>query len=82
MARSTSVQPGEELRGWRVKLYPTQDQLFYLAACQQELMRAWNVLVTSRETHVDHCVRYAEDHGLIGPLPTRPTTERATNVPE
>lgn len=82
MARSTSVQPGEELRGWRVKLYPTQDQLYYLAACQQELMSAWNVLVTSRETHVDHCVRYAEDHGLIGPLPTRPTTERTTNVPD
>lgn len=82
MARSTTLQPGEQLRGYRVRLYPTQEQLLYLGSCQVELMRAWNVLVISRETHVEHCVRHAEDTELIGPRPPRPTHDRQTNVPE
>jgi len=82
MAKSTSVPPGEELRGYRVKLYPTQEQLHWLGSCQVELMSAWNTLVISRETHVEHCVRYAEDHELIGPVPPRPKSERTTNIPE
>lgn len=81
MARSTTLQPGEELRGFRVKLYPTQDELRYLGAAQAELMAAWNVLVTSRETHVEHCVRHAEDTGLVGPAPPRPASDRASDEP-
>jgi hypothetical protein len=83
MSRVTSVQDGEELRGYVVKLYPNQEQLRYLGRAQEELMAAWNVLVTSRETHIDHCVRHCEDAGLIGPVPPRPSRDKdAENVTE
>lgn len=80
--RSSTVEEGEELRGFRVKLYPTQEELKWLFAAQEELMAAWNVLVISRQTHVEHCVRYCDDRGLIEPLPPRPTLDRASGEPE
>lgn len=80
-SRVKSIQEGETLKGYRVKLYPNQDQLRYLGAAQQELLAMWNVIVITWQTHADYCVRYAEDHGLIGPVPPRPTSERTTNVP-
>jgi hypothetical protein len=72
----STLLPGEELRGFRVKLYPTQEELRYLAGVQAELMAAWNILVISRETHVDHCTRHAEDHGLVGDVPSRPAVDK------
>lgn len=79
--RAASVQPGEVLKGFEVKLYPDQDQLRYLAKAQRELLGMWNTLVITWQTHADYCVRYAEDNGLIGPVPPRPTSDRNTNVP-
>lgn len=81
-SRTTTVQEGEQLRGFLVKLLPEAADVRWLARAQDELMAAWNTLVISRQTHVDHCVRWCEDQGLLGPLPTRPKTERDTNVPE
>jgi hypothetical protein len=83
VSRVTSVQEGEGLRGYVVKLYPSQEQLRYLGRAQEELLAAWNALVASRETHVDHCVRHCEDAGLIGPVPPRPSRDKdADNVAE
>lgn len=70
--RTTTVQSGEELRGFRVKLYPTQEQLEYLGKAQAELCEMWNVLVTTWETHADYCLRHAQEAGVIGPVPNRP----------
>lgn len=66
------LDDGEELRGWMVALEPTQEQSEQLRATQRELMRAWNILVISRATHMDHCVRHAEDGGLVDPRPVIP----------
>jgi hypothetical protein len=80
--RATTVQDGEVLLGFRLKLYPTQEQLHWLGCAQAELMAAWNDLCTSRSTHYDHMIRRAEDDGAIGPLPPRPMSDHKTNVPE
>jgi hypothetical protein len=81
-SKTTSVQPGEVLKGFRVKLRPTQEDLRYLSTAQVELMTMWNILVITWKTHVDYCVRHCEDLGLIGPVPPRPTSDQDTNVPE
>lgn len=72
--KKSRVKLGEglELRGYLIRLYPTSEQAQMLRAIQLELMLAWNTLVLSRETHVEHCVRAAEDRGLVGEPPERP----------
>lgn len=80
MTRATSVQPGEVLRGWQAALEPTHEQAAYLRACQRELISAWNLLVISRETHLEHCLRAAETSGVVGPEPERPTPEMLPEV--
>lgn len=66
---------GEELRGFMVALHPTLEQSEQLREAQKELMRAWNTLVISRQTHMDHCVRWAEDNGVVGPEPKPPAED-------
>ena len=79
MAR-TKLDEGKVLRGYLIRLYPTDDQARMLRAMQLELMLAWNVLVTSRETHVEHCVRAAEDAGLVVDPPERPLEDAPDEV--
>lgn len=71
-----ALDEGQELRGYMIALYPTPEQADRLRSMQIELMSAWNVLVISRETHIDHCVRWAEDSGTELPaLPPRPVDD-------
>ena len=79
MAR-TKIEDGKVLRGYLIRLYPTNDQARMLRAMQLELMLAWNILVTSRETHVEHCVRAAEDQNLVGLPPERPLEDAPDEV--
>lgn len=75
------LEEGQELRGYMLALYPTDEQARTLRAMQAELMAAWNVLVISRETHIDHCVRWAEDNGVELPaVPERPADDAPDDV--
>lgn len=80
MARKTTLQPGEVLRGYVVALRLTADDVRYLEACQRELHLCWNLLVTSRETHLEHCLRRAEEDGMVEPAPERPEQDAPDEV--
>ena len=76
MAKKTSrvrdIPEGYELRGHRLRLYPTREQVERLTAMQDEMRKAWNLLVGWRIAHLDACVARAERDGVIGPAPARP----------
>lgn len=63
---------GHELRGFRIRLYPTADDLLKLDTIQAEERLVWNWLVSRNEDAKEAGAAYAVRNGLVGARPVRP----------
>jgi putative transposase len=71
------LQPGNEIRGYRIRIYPDQATKEKLHVLERDLRRAWNWLVnmTGYDSNNDASrakQAYAVREGLIGPRPCAP----------
>lgn len=69
---SAKLEENEELRGFVVKAYPTQEQTKTLYAMQCECRMIWNYLVEQHNAHISRCIERAVQDGALLPLPERP----------
>lgn len=70
--KTTSIADGNELRGFRVRLYPTAEQVETIRELQFERRIVWNWLVAQVEDALAASRSYAIKQGLVDPLPPRP----------
>lgn len=70
--KSVTLAENEELRGFVVRLYPTQEQTKWLYQCQREMRAAWNYLVVQNQAHTERCIAKAVADGALIALPERP----------
>ena len=69
---SAKLDEGQELRGFVVKAYPTQEQSKTLYAMQCECRLIWNYLVEQHNAHISRCIERSVHDGALQPLPERP----------
>lgn len=67
-----SVPDGQEIRGFRLRVYPTADQARRLAELQETQRKIWNWLVARQDEVTRIRGDYAIRMGVVGPRPTRP----------
>lgn len=65
------LAPGHELRGMRIRLYPTKETEELLLLLQDDLRYAWNWLVSETESTMDAAEAYALRNGLVPPRPSK-----------
>jgi len=63
---------GYEVRGFRVRLYPTADQVEVLERIESECRIVWNTLVKYDDDAREARVAHAQLIGAVGPRPARP----------
>jgi hypothetical protein len=72
--RKMKEHPGREMRGLRVKVYPTPEQELGMLGMQRRLRRLWNWLVARSRDTADARDAFASKHGA-GPKPIRPEND-------
>jgi hypothetical protein len=73
-----SVMEGHEIRGFRIRLYPTPDQERALLSLEADLRTAWNWLVKQTEDTLDAREAYAIRIGAAPPRLSRPDYDGMT----
>lgn len=66
------VQPGNEIRGFRIRLYPTPEDELVLTRLEEDNRRAWNWLVSQTETVIRAREAWAIKAGKVGARPLSP----------
>lgn len=66
------LQSGNEIRGFKIRLYPDKETEEKLEILERDLRRAWNWLCAQTEEVLQARVAYAIRQGLVGLRPTRP----------
>jgi transposase len=66
------VQPGNEIRGMRIRLYPDLETEEALHILEDDTRRAWNWLVKQTEEVLDARKAHAVRKGVVPPRPERP----------
>jgi transposase len=72
---SAKLEEEQELRGFVVKAYPTQEQAKTLYQMQCECRLVWNYLVEQHNEHINRCIERAVADGVIPALPERPAKD-------
>jgi putative transposase len=72
--RKLKEHPGREIRGLRIKAYPTAEQGFHLLDMQRRLRRLWNWLVARASDTRSAREGWASRNGA-GPRPVRPADD-------
>ncbi len=72
MTLKLHVPPGHEIRGFRVRLYPTPEQVNRLVELEAEARKIWNQLCSLGENTWRANCAFAVRAGLIAPPPERP----------
>jgi hypothetical protein len=66
------IQPGNEVRGFMVRLYPNAQTEVALETISADMRRAWNWLVKQTEDVLEAREAYAVRHGLVASRLARP----------
>lgn len=66
------VAPGNELRGFMIRMYPDLDTERKLKSLEADLRYAWNWLVSQTDEVREIRAGYAVKQGLVGPKPEHP----------
>lgn len=69
------LQPGNEIRGFKIRLYPTRPQVEALRCLQEDCRTAWNWLVRQNDETYEARKAHAVHSKLVGPRPTPPVYE-------
>lgn len=69
------LQDGCELRGFKIKLYPTEEQQELLERLQREAKIVWNTLVHDTDVTLHRRATYAVRNGLVPQRPVPPVYE-------
>jgi len=72
------IQPGNEIRGMMIRLYPTKEQEELLLELMDDQRRAWNWLVNQTEVTLRAREAYALKRGLVPARPERPNYDGLT----
>lgn len=72
---SAKLEGSEELRGFVVKAYPTQEQAKALHAMQNECRLVWNYLVEQHREWILRCIERAVADGALPALPAKPAKD-------
>ena len=72
--RKIKEHPGREMRGLRVKVYPSPEQELALLGMQRRLRRIWNWLVSQSQQTFNARDAFAAKNGA-GPKPIRPEND-------
>lgn len=67
MKSNLELPDGFEIRGFEIRLYPTQEQERQIASIQAQCRFIWNHLVASTEIVRAHREQWAERNGLVKP---------------
>jgi len=73
--KSAKLDEGEELRGFVVKAYPTQEQAKAMYQMQRECRLVWNYLVEQHQAHILRCIEQAVADGKLEALKERPAKD-------
>ena len=66
------LQPGNEVRGLRVRLYPSAEDEAKLEILMRDIRRGWNWIVAKTEDTLEARTAYAIRQGLVVPRPVHP----------
>ncbi len=66
------VKDGYEIRGFMIRLYPTQAEEEYLIGLQKSMRPVWNWMVKGSDEHNRAVQSYAVREGLVGKRPSAP----------
>jgi putative transposase len=66
------IQPGNEIRGMMIRLYPDNETELKLLALESDARRVWNWLVKQTEEVLEVRQGYAVKNNLVDPKPTAP----------
>jgi Putative transposase DNA-binding domain/Helix-turn-helix domain len=70
------IQEGNELRGVRIRIYPTKEQIIQLVALQDKLRKCWNWLVRQKEYAREANYKWAVQSRLVPACPSRPDYDK------
>lgn len=66
------VAEGCEIRGFKIRIYPTNEQVQMLEILESDLKKCWNWLCKQTQEVIDARCAYAIRYGLVGTRPSRP----------
>lgn len=71
MKSKIEIGPDEEIRGFKLRLYPDDEQRMRIGVLSASLKGVWNTLVKMREDHNAAVAALAVREKLVGPRPIR-----------